>query len=110
MPDKVKQMHDKTAAWRKEVGVRAPTRVLWSGRVARGSTSDRVSGFEDWTPTPRDLVGGLKDVPVGIDGVSLAPTLLGENKNLASISTVSFRFTAATKRSGLEVGRPSARR
>jgi len=34
-----------------EGGIRVPTIVKWSGKIAAGTTSDRVSGFEDWLPT-----------------------------------------------------------
>ena len=60
-----------------EGGVRVPTIVRWPGRVAAGSTSDRISGFEDWMPTLLQLTGA-ETAAEGIDGISLAPTLLGE--------------------------------
>jgi arylsulfatase A len=63
-----------------EGGVRVPTLVRWPGHVARGSSSDRLSGFEDWMPTILELVGAEKDVPNNIDGVTLAPTLLGQKQ------------------------------
>jgi arylsulfatase A-like enzyme len=59
-----------------EGGVRVPTIVRWPGHVAAGSTSDRVTGFEDWMPTLLQLTGAEIDTS-GIDGISLAPTLLG---------------------------------
>lgn len=59
-----------------EGGVRVPTIVRWPGRVAAGSASDRVSGFEDWTATLLDLTGAADAIPKNIDGISLAPTLL----------------------------------
>ena len=60
-----------------EGGVRVPTIVRWPGRVPAGETSDRVSGFEDWLPTLLELAGESDAVPVDIDGISAAPTLLG---------------------------------
>jgi arylsulfatase A-like enzyme len=63
-----------------EGGVRVPTIVRWPGRVAAGSQSDRVSGFEDWMPTLLELIGAPKASPEGIDGISLAPTLLGKKQ------------------------------
>ncbi len=63
-----------------EGGVRVPTIVRWPGKVKAGSTSDRVSGFEDWMPTLLDAVGGGDSVPKNIDGISLLPTLLGEDQ------------------------------
>jgi arylsulfatase A-like enzyme len=61
-----------------EGGIRVPTLVKWTGRIKAGSTSDRVSGFEDWMPTLLELVGAADATPKGIDGLSMAPTLLGK--------------------------------
>lgn len=60
-----------------EGGVRVPLIVRWPGRIAPGSVSHRVSGFEDWLPTLLELAGAPDQVPDSIDGISLAPTLLG---------------------------------
>ncbi|MDP7018568.1 MAG: arylsulfatase [Pirellulaceae bacterium] len=63
-----------------EGGVRVPTIVRWPGKVAAGSTSDRVSGFEDWLPTLLDVAGAGDAAPAEISGVSMAPTLLGKSQ------------------------------
>ncbi len=63
-----------------EGGVRVPTIVRWPGKVAAGSTSDRISGFEDWMPTMLEAVGAGETVPDNIDGISLLPTLLGKQQ------------------------------
>ncbi|HSG71102.1 MAG TPA: sulfatase-like hydrolase/transferase, partial [Planctomycetaceae bacterium] len=63
-----------------EGGVRVPTIVRWPGKVAAGSKSDFVSGFEDWMPTLLELTGSPKAAPENIDGISLAPTLLGKKQ------------------------------
>ena len=60
-----------------EGGVRVPMIVSWKGRIAPGTVSDRVSGFEDWLPTLLELAGGAHTVPKDVDGISLVPTLLG---------------------------------
>jgi len=64
-----------------EGGIRVPTIVRWKGHVPPGSTSDLVSGFEDWIPTLLELTGAKDAVPRDIDGISLVPTLLGEPQN-----------------------------
>ena len=61
-----------------EGGVRVPTIVRWPGKIAPGSSSDRVSGFEDWMPTLLDAIGASEIVPDNIDGISMVPTLLGQ--------------------------------
>jgi arylsulfatase A len=60
-----------------EGGFREPCLVRWQGRIAAGSTSDRVTGFEDWLPTLLELSGARDQTPGDIDGLSFAPTLLG---------------------------------
>ena len=64
-----------------EGGVRVPCIVRWPGVIEPGSHSDRLTGFEDWLPTLLELSGN--DAIPGdseIDGISFAPTLLGENQ------------------------------
>lgn len=63
-----------------EGGVRVPTIVRWPGRIAAGSESSFVSGFEDWIPTLLELVGQPLDDSSAVDGLSIAPTLLGRSQ------------------------------
>ena len=63
-----------------EGGFREPCLVRWRGKIAAGSVSDRVTGFEDWLPTLLDLIGARDRIPTGIDGLSFAPTLRGEKQ------------------------------
>ncbi|WP_435018759.1 arylsulfatase [Tundrisphaera sp. TA3] len=63
-----------------EGGVRVPCIVRWTGKIAAGTTSDRVTGFEDWTPTLIELAGGSGSIP-GLDGISFAPTLMGQKQS-----------------------------
>lgn len=63
-----------------EAGVRVPCIVRWTGRIAAGGASDRVTGFEDWLPTLLELAGSPEATPRGIDGISFAPTLLGKTQ------------------------------
>ena len=57
-----------------------PTLVRWPGHVAAGSSNDRISGFEDWMPTLLELIDAEVKAPSNIDGISLAPTLLGKKQ------------------------------
>ncbi|MEW6303473.1 MAG: arylsulfatase [Verrucomicrobiota bacterium] len=61
-----------------EGGFREPCIVRWTGKIKPGSTSDRVTGFEDWLPTLLELAGAANETPKGIDGISFAPTLRGQ--------------------------------
>jgi arylsulfatase A-like enzyme len=63
-----------------EGGTRVPTIVRWTGHVAAGSESQRVTGFEDWLPTILELTGAGQAVPKGLDGISFAPTLMGKSQ------------------------------
>ena len=63
-----------------EGGFHAPCLVRWPGRIASGSTSERVSGFEDWLPTLLELCGMMDKAPTDLDGVSFAPTLAGRTQ------------------------------
>lgn len=60
-----------------EAGFRVPCIVRWPGKIQPGTTSERVTGFEDWLPTLLELIGTPEATPRGIDGISFAPTLLG---------------------------------
>ncbi len=61
-----------------EGGIRVPQIVKWPGKVAAGTVTDRVVGFEDWVPTLMDLIRGVGEEADAVDGISFAPTLLGE--------------------------------
>jgi arylsulfatase A-like enzyme len=63
-----------------EGGFREPCIVRWPGKIAAGSTNDRVTGFEDWMPTLLELVGAKDAMPAGLDGISFAPTLMGKSQ------------------------------
>ncbi|QVL31241.1 arylsulfatase [Telmatocola sphagniphila] len=63
-----------------EGGFREPCIVRWPGHIAPNSQTDRVSGFEDWFPTFMELVGRKDKTPADIDGISFAPTLLGQKQ------------------------------
>ena len=54
-----------------------PLIVKWPGKIKAGSTSDYRTGLEDWLPTVLDLIGASNATPNNIDGISIAPTLLG---------------------------------
>ena len=58
--------------------MRVPGIVRWPGKIAAGTVSDRVTGFEDWLPTLLELSGAAGVTPKEIDGHSFAPTLLGK--------------------------------
>jgi arylsulfatase len=54
-----------------------PFIARWHGKIPPNTVSDHVSAFWDVLPTLVELAGG--EAPDGIDGLSFAPTLLGQN-------------------------------
>tara|TARA_B100001057_G_C22325618_1_gene747451 strand:- start:218 stop:628 length:411 start_codon:yes stop_codon:yes gene_type:complete len=54
--------------------------VRWPGKVTASATSDLTWYFADVLPTLAELAGAQG--PKNVDGVSVAPTILGESQNL----------------------------
>jgi arylsulfatase len=63
-----------------EGGIRVPLIVKWPGKVKADSTSDLVTGLEDWMATILDLIDAKDLLPTDRDGISIAPTLLGKKQ------------------------------
>ena len=61
-----------------EGGLRTPFLVRWPGKISPGAVSALPCYFPDVMPTLADLAGATSHVPIGIDGISLVPTLLGK--------------------------------
>ena len=61
-----------------EGGIRVPFIVRWRGRIEAGSTSSLPTSFQDFFPTAADLAA--TEVPSGLDGTSIVPTLLGRDQ------------------------------
>ncbi|MBL9189693.1 MAG: arylsulfatase [Opitutaceae bacterium] len=59
-----------------EGGLRIPFLARWPGKIAPGTVSDFLGYFPDLMPTIAAVTGAT--APAGIDGVSLLPTLIGE--------------------------------
>ena len=62
-----------------EGGIRAPFIARWPGKIQPASTSDLLTTFVDFMPTAADLAG--VPIPSGMDGISILPTLLGQNQS-----------------------------
>ncbi|NRB75918.1 MAG: arylsulfatase, partial [Verrucomicrobiales bacterium] len=63
-----------------EGGIRVPQIVKWPGKVEAGTVTDQVTGFEDWLPTLLDLINAETEVPEGVNGISIADALLGNEQ------------------------------
>ncbi len=64
-----------------EGGIRVPMIVRWPGRVPTGETGDAPWYFADFLPTAAALAGA--EVPQNVDGISILPTLLGQEQDTA---------------------------
>lgn len=62
-------------------GIRVPMIVRWPGKIEAGSESATAWYFADVLPTVVDLLD--IENPEGIDGVSVLPTLVGEEQDLS---------------------------
>ncbi len=63
-----------------EGGIRVPMVVRWPGKIKAGSQSDLPWYFPDVMPTLAELAEVPEAVPKNIDGISVAPTLLGQGE------------------------------
>lgn len=57
-------------------GIRVPAIVRWNGVTKPGTRSDHVWAFWDFLPTACELAG--VEIPNGLDGVSIVPTIRGQ--------------------------------
>ena len=60
-----------------EGGIRVPLVARWPGKITPGQESSHLSAFWDIMPTLAEVTGTTP--PADIDGISLAPTLLGSD-------------------------------
>ena len=56
-------------------GIRMPAFAFWQGQIAAGSSTDLLNDLADFKATAAELAG--TEARVGVDGVSILPTLLG---------------------------------
>ncbi|MHC4628889.1 MAG: sulfatase-like hydrolase/transferase, partial [Planctomycetota bacterium] len=85
-----------------EGGIRVPMIARWPGRIKAGSVSNHVSAFWDFLPTCCELVGA--DVPDGIDGISMAPTLLGRSRQQKRHEALYWEFHEQGKKQAVRMG------
>ncbi len=86
-----------------EGGIRVPLLVRWPGKVPTGVTSDLVAAFWDVLPTLTDLAGGK--TPPGLDGLSFAPTLLGQREKQKQHESLYWAFYERGGAQALRMGK-----
>jgi len=87
-----------------EGGIREPLIVRWKGHVAAGTTSELPTYFPDWMPTFFELVGAPEVVPKDVDGISFAPTLLGDDAKQRKHDFLYWEFPAYGGQQAVRVG------
>ncbi|WP_169973371.1 arylsulfatase [Tautonia rosea] len=87
-----------------EGGLRVPTIARWPGRIPEGTTTDVVGYFPDILPTLLDLAGSADLIPDDIDGLSLAPTLLGRPEDQSRHAYLYWEFPAYGGQQALRLG------
>ncbi|MEL7500491.1 MAG: arylsulfatase [Planctomycetota bacterium] len=73
-----------------EGGLRAAMAVRWPGRIKPGQTNDLAWSMIDVFPTLSELA--QRETPKGLDGVSVVPTLLGNEANQRPIESIYFEI------------------
>ncbi|MHC5002813.1 MAG: sulfatase-like hydrolase/transferase, partial [Planctomycetota bacterium] len=73
-----------------EGGIRVPLVVRWPGRIEPGTVSDHVGAFWDILPTLAEITGFV--APSDVDGLSFAPTLLGEPSRQAEHEALYWEY------------------
>jgi len=85
-----------------EGGIRVPMIARWPGRIKAGSVSNHNSAFWDFLPTCCELVGAK--APEGIDGISMAATLLGRSGGQREHDYLYWEFHEQGKRQAVRMG------
>ena len=85
-----------------EGGIRVPFIARWPNNIAPGTTSDHLSAFWDIMPILGELTGTR--VPEGLDGISFAPTLVGESQRQMPRDFLYWEFPAYGGQQALRMG------
>jgi arylsulfatase A len=85
-----------------EGGIRMPMIARWPGQIEAGSTSDHISAFWDVLPTLCELSG--VETPVGLDGISFGPSLLGQDGQQQQHGHLYWEFHEQGKKQAVRKG------
>jgi arylsulfatase A len=75
-----------------EGGARVPLFVRWPGHVKAGQTIEEISSHIDLLPTLVELCGVAMPKTLPLDGISIAPLLMGETSDWADRMIFTFKF------------------
>ena len=62
-------------------GTHVPFIANWTGKIEQGTTTDALVDFSDFLPTFADLTGAALPEDRVLDGRSIVPVLLGDERN-----------------------------
>jgi len=85
-----------------EGGIRVPMIARWPGKVKPSSTNNHISAFWDVLPTCAELAGAK--APDEIDGISFAPTLLGNNDRQKQHEILYWQFHERGSKQAVRMG------
>jgi len=91
-----------------EGGIRVPMVARWPGKIKAGTSSDHISAFWDVMPTLAEITG--TSAPKAIDGVSFAPTLLGNADQQKKPEFLYWEFPAYGGQQAVRMGKWKATR
>ncbi len=76
-----------------EGGIRVPMIARWPGKIKKDSKTDHISAFWDMMPTFAEITG-IKP-PANINGISMLPTLLGNDEKQKDHPWLYWEFVPA---------------
>jgi len=85
-----------------EGGIRVPMIARWKGVIKAGSVTNHVSAFWDFLPSCCELVG--VKTPSGLDGISMVPTLLGQDNKQKRHEFLYWEFHEQGKKQAVRMG------
>ena len=85
-----------------EGGIRVPAIAWWPGQIAGGAETDHVGYLADVLPTFADLASAAS--PGDIDGISMAPVLLGRHEEQAQHEYLYWEFYEGGMAQAVRVG------
>lgn len=77
-----------------EGGLRVPFVARWPGRIAPGTKTEHLAYFPDLLPTLAEVAGAT--IPADVDGLSVAPTLVGRTTAQKKHDYLYWEFLGAT--------------
>jgi len=84
-----------------EGGIRVPMIARWPGKIKAGSVSKHISAFWDFLPSCCELAG--VEIPTGLDGISMVPTLLGQDQKQKKHEFLYWEFHAQGKKQAVRM-------